>query len=61
MKFGEDCTSSFGEEDVLTDYGRTHGRTKISTRWWRSVNHVQSFKLVFGQKIEKNAQDYPTA
>ena len=27
MKFGEDWTSSFGEEDVLTDCGRTHGRT----------------------------------
>ena len=23
MKFGEDWTSSFGEEDVLTDCGRT--------------------------------------
>ena len=27
MKFGEDWTSSFGEEDVLTDCGRTDGRT----------------------------------
>ena len=31
MKFGEDWTSSFGEEGVLTDCGRTdgitHGRT----------------------------------
>ena len=26
MKFGEDWTSSFGEEDVLTDCGRTHGQ-----------------------------------
>ena len=26
MKFGEDWTSSFGE-DVLTDCGRTHART----------------------------------
>ena len=50
MKFGEDWTSSFGEEDVLTDCGRTDARTdgctdartharkdggtKISTKWW---------------------------
>ena len=27
MKFGEDWTSSFGEEDVLTYCGRTDGRT----------------------------------
>ena len=27
MKFGEDWTSSFGEEDVLTECGRTHRRT----------------------------------
>ena len=27
MKFGEDWTSSFGEEDVLTDCGRTDART----------------------------------
>ena len=26
MKFGEDWTSSFGEEDVLTDCGRTDGQ-----------------------------------
>ena len=31
MKFGEDWTSSFGEEDVLTDCGRTHGRTHART------------------------------
>ena len=31
MKFGEDWTSSFGEEDVLTDCGRTHGRTQGRT------------------------------
>ena len=27
MKFGEDWTSSFGEKDVLTDYGRTDAWT----------------------------------
>ena len=26
MKFGEDWTSSFGEEDVLTHCGRTDGQ-----------------------------------
>ena len=31
MKFGEDWTSSFGEEDVLTDCGRTHARTHGQT------------------------------
>ena len=31
MKFGEDWTSSFGEEDVLTDCGRTDARTHART------------------------------
>ena len=61
MKFGEDWKSSFGEEDVLTDCGRTHERThgrtdrQKFTRWWWSVNHDQSFKFL-GKK--KTAQDY---
>ena len=29
MKFGEDWTSSFGEEDVLTDRGRRTHRQKF--------------------------------
>ena len=31
MKFGEDWTSSFGEEDVLTDCGRTDAATRPRT------------------------------
>ena len=52
MKFGEDWTSSFGEEDVLTDCGRTDGQKFLPSggdQW--AMKRV--LKYFLGQKSKK--------
>ena len=54
IEFGEDWTSSFGEEDVLTYCGRTHGRTDARTD--KNFNQVA---VISDPRYEKKKYFFP--